>query len=232
MKKIIAICLLITITACTSKKEGNMIVQGQIKGLKKGTLYLQKMQDTLLVSVDSIALLGKDTFLLTDDVEAPVMYYLTFDGNTTDKRILFFADKGINTFNDDITKFGYNPKISGSKNQEILEKYYQMTDKFRGKNLDLIKEQFEARRDGNDEESAKILKKSENLLKRRYLYTTNFVLNNGDYEAAPYIALTELVDANVKLLDTINSRLSDKVKNSPYGKRFDDFLMKIKNTEK
>ena len=70
-----------------------MIVQGQIKGLKKGTLYLQKMKDTLLVSVDSVALLGKDTFTLTDNVDSPVLYYLTFDGNTTDKRILFFGEK-------------------------------------------------------------------------------------------------------------------------------------------
>ena len=64
MKKIITLLVLsVLITACSSKKEGNMIVQGQIKGLKKGTLYLQKMKDTLLVSVDSLDLLGSDNLL-------------------------------------------------------------------------------------------------------------------------------------------------------------------------
>ena len=55
MRKITLICLLLIVAACSSKKDGNMIVQGKIKGLKKGTLYLQKMNDSILVSVDSIA---------------------------------------------------------------------------------------------------------------------------------------------------------------------------------
>ena len=55
MKKVLVVCLLLLIVACSQEKElGNMVVQGKIKGLKKGTLYLQKMRDTLVVSVDSI----------------------------------------------------------------------------------------------------------------------------------------------------------------------------------
>ncbi len=231
MKKIIAICLLIIIAACSSEKEGNMKVQGQIKGLKKGTLYLQKMKDSTLVSVDSVALLGKETFLLTDNLEDPVMYYLTFDGNTTDKRIIFFGEKGIITINDQVEKFGVAPEISGSKNQEVLDKYYKITRQFRGKQLDLIKENFEAQREKDDKKVEEILNTSESLLKRRYLYTTNFALNHTDFEAAPYIALTELINANIKLLDTINNSLSDKVKSSTYGKRFQKFISEIKENE-
>jgi hypothetical protein len=112
MKKIITIFIAsFTIFAC-SKKEGNMIVEGQIKGLKKGTLYLQKMKDTSLVSVDSVKLLGTDTFRLSDQVDSPVMYYLTFDGNTTDKRILFFGEEGVITIKDHVEKFGINPNFS------------------------------------------------------------------------------------------------------------------------
>jgi len=231
MKKLTAICLLIIIAACSSEKKGNMKVQGQIKGLKKGTLYLQKMKDSMLVSVDSVSLLGKDTFLLTDNVEDPVMYYLTFDGNTTDKRIIFFGEKGIITINDLVEKFGIAPEISGSKNQEVLDKYYKITRQFRGKQLDLIKENFEAQRENDEEKIKEITNTSENLLKRRYLYTTNFVLNHTDFEAAPYIALTELVDANIKLLDTINNSLSDNVKSSTYGKKFQKFVSDIKENE-
>src|SRR5690554_6014122 len=108
MKKIAAFAFIIVLTlACSSpKKEGNMLVNGQIKGLKKGTLYLQKMQDTVLVSVDSVALVGKDMFTLSDNVTSPEMYYLTFDGNTTNKYILFFGEKGTITINDNIDKFG------------------------------------------------------------------------------------------------------------------------------
>ena len=140
MKKIIAVlAFTIVVFSCSSEKEGNMTVQGTIKGLKKGTLYLQKMKDTVLVSVDSITLLGNDRFILKDNVNSPEMYYLTFDGNTSNKRILFFGEKGVITINDKITLFGLNPEISGSKNQDILNTFYSYTKKFQNRRLDFIK---------------------------------------------------------------------------------------------
>ena len=63
MKKVFVVGLILLIVACSQEKElGNMVVQGKIKGIKKGTLYLKKMRDTLIISVDSIRLFGKDTF--------------------------------------------------------------------------------------------------------------------------------------------------------------------------
>ena len=228
MKKIITLLVLsILITACSSKKEGNMIVKGQIKGLKKGTLYLQKMKDTLLVSVDSVNLIGSDQFILTDDVKSPVLYYLTFDGNTTDKRILFFGEEGTITINDNVDKFGFTPQITGSKNQEILDKYNKIKSKFQDQRLDFIKKDFEAKKTNDQELIAQLEKDYKNLAKRRVLFTTNFALTNADYEVAPYIGLTEM-DASLKMLDTVNSSLSDKVKSSEYGKRFQEYLNSIK----
>ena len=97
MKKILVLGFAILLAACSSKKEGNMIVNGQIKGLKKGTLYLQKIEnDTILKTIDSISVLGSDQFALTANVEEPEMYYLTFDGNTTNKYITFFALFNVN----------------------------------------------------------------------------------------------------------------------------------------
>jgi len=229
MKKIITLLVLcILITACSSKKEGNMIVQGQIKGLKKGTLYLQKMKDTLLVSVDSVNLLGNDTFVLTDNVESPVLYFLTFDGNTTDKRILFFGEKGNITINDNVDKFGYTPEITGSKNQEILDKYNKIKTKFQEQRLEFIKKDFDAKKANNQELVAQLEKEYQSLTRRRVLFTTNFALTNSDSEVAPYIALTEMYDASLKMLDTVNNSLTDKVKSSDYGKRLGEYISNIK----
>ena len=233
MKKITALLALsIILFSCSSKKEGNMIVQGQIKGLKKGTLYLQKMKDTLLVSVDSVALLGKDTFTLTDNVDSPVLYYLTFDGNTTDKRILFFGEKGIITINDKVEKFGFAPKITGSKNQVVLDKYNAISKKFQNPRLDFIKKDFDARKTNDLDLIKKLELDYKRLIRRRVLYTTNFALTNADSEAAPYIALTEMYDASLKMLDTVNVSLTPKVKNSVYGKRLQEYLDNIKAKEK
>lgn len=217
--------------ACSSKKEGNMVVQGQIKGLKKGKLYLQKMVDTVLVSVDSIALLGTETFKLTDNVDSPVLYYLTFDGNTTDKRILFFGEKGTITINDRVDEFGFNPEINGSKNQKILDKFNVMSKMFQNQRLEFIKKDFEAKKAKDEKLIDKLEKDYQRLVRRRVLYTTNFALTNADTEVAPYIALTEMYDASLKMLDTVNNSLSPEIKASDYGKRFQEYLDNIKRNE-
>ncbi len=232
MKKLL-IVLVFTFTAiaCSSKKQGNMIVKGQIKGLKKGTLYLQKMKDTALITVDSVALLGNDMFTLTDNVESPVMYYLTFNGNTNDKRLLFFGEKGEITINDNVEEFGFKPVIKGSKNQEVLDNYNKVDKRFTDQRLDFIKQDFEAKQAQDEELIKKLEADYKKMVRRRFLFTTNFAIANPDSEAAPYIALTQLFDANIKLLDTINNSLTDKVKNSPYGKRLQKFITDIKIKE-
>ena len=119
MKKILTLLALSLILFSCGKEHKNMVVKGQIKGLRKGTLYLQKMIDTSIVSVDSIQLFGDNNFLLTDDVVSPEMYYLSFKGNIKNKRLMFFGEKGEITVNDNIEQFGFKPEITGSKNQEI-----------------------------------------------------------------------------------------------------------------
>lgn len=232
MKKLIAICAFsILAFACSSKKEGNMIVKGQIKGLKKGNLYLQKMKDTVLVSVDSMTLLGDDKFILTDNVTSPEMYYLTFDGNTNEKSLMFFGEEGEITINDNIEEFGFRPEIKGSKNQEVMDKFQDIDRKFKDQRLEFLKKDLEARQ-AKDEELLKQLEIDyKKMIRRRFLFSTNFAIANADSEAAPYIALSELYDANIMLLDTINNSLSDKVKNSNYGKRLQKFVSNIKSKE-
>ncbi|MFQ3296041.1 MAG: hypothetical protein ACI9JT_001943 [Polaribacter sp.] len=232
MKKIIVVLVVsILMIACSSKKDGNMIVEGTIKGLKKGTLYLQKMNDTALFSIDSIAVIGDGKFRLTDNVESPVMYYLTFNGNSNDKRILFFGDKGTITINDNIATFGFSPEITGSTNQLVLDNFLKINNQFKNQRLEFIKKEFEAVQSKDADLIEKVKNDFNRMIRRKYLYTTNFALNNANSEAAAYIALTELYDANIKLLDTINKKLSIDVKKSIYGKRLDKYISEIKARE-
>ena len=232
MKKIIVILVVsILMIACSSKKDGNMIVEGTIKGLKKGTLYLQKMNDTAIISIDSVNVLGDGNFRLTDNVESPVMYYLTYDGNASDKRILFFGDKGTITINDNMNTFGFSPEITGSPNQLVLDKFLKINNQFKNQRLEFIKKEFDAKKAKNTDLIENLQKDYNSMIRRKYLFTTNFALSNADSEAAAYIALTELYDANIKLLDTINKKLSKEVKNSIYGKRLDTYISKIKSKE-
>ena len=219
------------LASCSTEAPKNMFVNGEISGLKKGKLYLQKMKDTVLVSVDSIALLGDSKFELSDRVESPVLYYLTFNGNTTDKRILFFGEEGNITINDNVEKFGLNPQITGSLNQEKLEKFQAVNKKFNGERLDLIKEELEASQKEDSKALEAVQKKYQRLQRRRVLYVTNYALSNSDSEVAPYLGLTEMYNANVKLLDTVYNSLSERVKSSDYGQRFKDYISEIKASE-
>lgn len=231
MKKNIVIVLIgLIVFSCTSENKGSMLVTGEIKNLKKGTLYLQKIKDTLLVTVDSIFLDGVSTFNLSDDIESPELYFLSLDKSPT-KQISFFGEKGTITVNTKLDKFVYGATIKGLSNQLLLDEYNEMMSQFNNKNLDLIKAEFETNKVGDSVRYDSIGKARKNLLKSRYLYTTNFAVNHADKEVAPYLALSELPNANITLLDTIKNSLSTEVKASKYGKKLNDFIAEIKAKE-
>ena len=88
MKKLLlSLSLGMLIFSCAKEQQPNMFVKGEVKGLKKGTLYLQKQVDTLLVTVDSIQLDGTGIYSLSDYQESPEIYYLNLDKDS-EKRIL------------------------------------------------------------------------------------------------------------------------------------------------
>ncbi|MGY0425241.1 MAG: DUF4369 domain-containing protein, partial [Polaribacter sp.] len=147
------------------------------------------------------------------------------------KRILFFGNKGTINIYDNIKLFGINPKIEGSKNQLVFNNFMKISSKFRNENLDFIKKEFDAKRAKDTSLIKKLEKDYQSMIRRKYLFTANFALTNANSEAAPYIALTELYNANIKLLDTINNSLSEKVKKSTYGKRLDKYINDIKSKE-
>ena len=216
--------------ACSEDNKNTMYVKASVKGLKKGTFYLQKQLDSSIVSVDSVSVNGSDHFVMSDEVQSPEMYYLTM-GNSP-KKIAFFGEKDTVNILTQLDLFSVRAKVTGSVNQEKLDQFYDMRQKFNNQKLDLIKEELEAKKSGVEDSIVKVAEKMKNWERRKYLYTTNFAINNGNYEVAPYVALTELVDANISLLDTINNSLSPEVKASKYGMQLDDFVKEIKRSSK
>lgn len=232
MKNIIGfLAVLALLISCNKNEQGNMVVKVTIDGLKKGTLYLQKVKDTALVSVDSIQLDGKTDIVLSDNVESPEIYFLALD-KKAGERISFFGEKGEISVNAKLEKFATSAKITGSVNQDLLAEHNAMAQKFNGKKLDLVVEKFNAFKINDTALASKLEQDEKNLIKRKYYYTTNFAVVNATHEVAPYLALTELFDANIRLLDTINNSLSKEVKASKYGKELEKYIKDIKTAEK
>ena len=226
----------ILITGCKPKNNiDNMTVKGRIEGLRKGKLYLQKIEDTLLVNVDSTLIKGTPNFSFKTPIETAEIFYLYLDkedGDSLNDRILFFGEKGTIEINTLVKTFDSSAEIKGSKNQELLQEYLSFNKKFNEQNLELIERFYKAQLKKNYKQSDSLQQKIDDLLRRRYLYTINFAAQNTNQNIAPYIALTKVYDANLSLLDSIAIKMTTEVRNSKYGIEFVNYLEERRNTEK
>ena len=230
--------LAIFILACQPEQKkvtGNdMVVTGSIEGLRKGTLYLQKIEDTKLINIDSTLVNGTPNFEFKTPIETPEVFYLYLDkedGDSLNDRILFFGEKGTIEINTLLKTFESSAEIIGSKNQELLQEHIAFKRKFNDQNLELLQEFYQAQSEGEKEKADSLEKKLNNLIRRRYLYTINFAVQHTDQNIAPYLALTEVFDANLSLLDSIAVEMTSEVRGSKYGKEFIEFLEQRRSSE-
>lgn len=231
-KTILALVTLLILSACNKNdSKTNLHLTGNIKGLKKGTLYIQRVVDTALVAIDSITIDGSSTFETDLNLESPEMLYLFLDRgvtNSMDNNLLFFAEAGTINIDTNLDSFIGSAKITGSKNQEKYEEYKKINNRFRDENLDLIEQKFNTAKTNNLKAVDSLNAKQESNIKRKYLFATNFAINNRDYEVSPYIALSDIYDINFKYLDTIQKSMSPKVAKSLYGKKLTEYVAKIR----
>ncbi|UZH54764.1 DUF4369 domain-containing protein [Salinimicrobium tongyeongense] len=236
MKKIALLVLAtLLLAACSSEEEKNLSITGKVQGLKKGTLYLQKVQDTSLVTLDSVAMTGNETFAFEASIESPQILYLYLnkkDNNIYDDRVMFFAEPGEMIINTTLKQFEADAIIEGSENQKKLMEYQKMMSRFNSRNLELIQESIIAQQEENAASLDSANAEYDQLLRRKYLFTVNFAINNKDLEIAPYLAISEVYDANIKYLDTIYKSLTPEVKESLYGKSLEEFLKERRELEK
>jgi len=233
---VVALFSIFLIISCSKKEsDKNLHITGNIKGLQEGKLYLQKIVDTNLVAIDSVILDGQSNFEWHLDIESPEMFYLFLDRgvtNSVDNNLPVFVEPGTINIETDLKHFFAQAKITGSKNQKLYEDYKKINARFINQNLELSKERFDAIRFNRPSDVPAIDAKIEGNLKRKYLYAINFAITNKEYDIAPYIALSEISDANIKYLDTINNSLPEKVAKAKYGKLLSKYIADIKQVKK
>ena len=214
MKYILGIVLLsFLMISCAKEDQHNFKLKGYVKGLKKGTVYLQKQQDSIIVTLDSLEIKGNPNFELHTNLEEPEILYLKLDKNASEEEmVVFFADAGVTEIRSTRKLFNFNSKITGSKQQKLLDEYLTTLTKMNNRNLDKLQSNFESN------STTTFNEQQENFLKRKYSYTINFALNNKDSEVAPYLAVYEIPNTTVRYLDTIYNSLTQQLQVSKYGK--------------
>tara|TARA_B110000046_G_scaffold182382_1_gene216270 strand:- start:6303 stop:6992 length:690 start_codon:yes stop_codon:yes gene_type:complete len=228
MSNRIYLLLVILITSCTQTPK-NTTVSGSIKGLQKATLYLQHVQDDGFTTLDSLEMTSTTDFVLGCDLKEAELLFLSLSKDVDAERISFFADKGHTTINTSLKRFKFDAQIEGGVQQKLLESYYKNIGRFKDQKLELIEAQLNAQKDGDSERADSLRVEMDKIVQRSYLYSINFAINNKDSEVAPFVAVSEIYDANVKYLDTINKVLPPKIANSKYGIILEAYIKTIKS---
>jgi len=227
MKSYISIFLVLFILLGCSNESDTFKLTGEINGLRKGALFLQKIVDTSYVTIDSIRVLGDSEFEFKADLEEPEVLFLAmqFDDSVgTTKRISFFAEPKPMQLHSTLKNYELDIAVKGSVNQEKWEDYQKLMARYNDKYLTLVQEQFDAMKSGSDSLIKNAELKQQRLVASRYLATVNYAKNNNDYEIAPYLMLAEIYDANIKYHDTIYKLLPQKIKDSKYGKALESYI--------
>jgi hypothetical protein len=204
-----------------------MTVQGNVKGLKKGTLYLQAIPDSTLVNLDSVEIRGDGNFELKAEVADPDIFYLYLekaDNNSLDDRISFFGEPGEYRITTRWDAFETDATVTGPEAQKDYMEFKENMSRFNLQELELARalRTLEFPRDSSAADSIEqVLDQS---LRRKYLYTLNFAFTHKDSELAPFVAWSEVEDANPKLLDSLYRALPGEIQASKYGKKLKEIL--------
>ena len=234
MNKYLTILTVLMLLIACSSNEDKMKLTGNVKGLKKGTLLLQKIQDSLLVSVDSVFVNGNSLFSFKETILEPEIYYLNLrleNGILKDDRISFFAEANPINISTNLTNFAIDAKVTGSNNQEKYKTYKKIIDRYSDRNLELIEQSFEAKRQGNDSLANKLDSTQKSILAKKYLATISFALSNKDFEISPYLMVSHVNDAKLVYLDSVYNNLTPKIKDSKYGKDLESLMQYRKNSD-
>ncbi|MEH6682691.1 MAG: DUF4369 domain-containing protein [Sediminicola sp.] len=234
MKNILFLAIIcILIGSCAGDTENTMTVTGNVKGLKKGTLYLQKVKNDQLLTIDSLIVDGNGNFEFKTELESPEVFYLYLnkkDHNDVNDRITFFGEPGTISITTSWDTFDTKAVIEGSPSNKKLEEYKKNMSRFNTMDLELVRASLNPKIRQDSIALDSLAQLGDRNILRGYLYSLNFALNNKDSYVAPYIALTEVSDANVKYLDSIHNSLSPEVADSKYGKELKDYIAEVKKT--
>jgi len=229
MKSLIYIfSILLLFTSCGREDEGpKMVVGGNVKGLKKGTLFLQAIPDSTLVNLDSVEIRGDGNFEFVTDVPEPDVFYLYLDNddnNILNDRIAFFGEAGTYQILTRWDAFETDATVSGTENQKNYQEFKGNMSRFNLKQLELSRalRTSQIAQDSIAIDSIELA--LDQSLRRKYLYTLNFAHTHKGSELAPYVAWAEIADANPKLLDSLYRELPANIADSKYGKKLKEVL--------
>jgi hypothetical protein len=219
MKRLLlSLSALALFTSCNSTSE-NTEVTITINGLKKGTVYLQKITATGLINLDSVESNGKETLNLGLNLKHPELVYAYLDkadGSTFNDRLAFFAEPGEIQIATSLTNFENDAVIEAGEEHVAFKNLQEMLSRFTKKDFELMQlAQTDRINDVRFVDSIVNQSNSNNI--KRYQFIANYALSNPNRYVSAYLVAREGEELNPKWKDSIFNNFSEAIKKSSYG---------------
>ena len=164
------------------------------------------------MAIDTIEINGDSHFSSDLDIQSPEMYYLFLDRgitNSLDNNLSFFAEAGSINIETSLEYFNSDAKITGSKNQEKYEEYKKIISRFTDENLSLMEKKFNAFKNKNMK-MVDSIETLQNLNLKEDIYSPLICTTTKILEVAPYLALSEISDINLKVFRHYSKTMTPK----------------------
>jgi len=203
----------VILVSCTGRKENQYIVSGTVKGSDTGTVYLQKMDSTSWVNIDSAAI-KKGTFEFKGSVTVPEKYKLIIKGQhysfpffieNSDIKLVVHADSTGKI------------EVTGSATQDLFNQYVAKSDSMEGKMKILDKEYSKA----DSLHDTATLKKLEARFDAMDLDIKNMIINfakaHGKSVISPYLILQNSYRFELPELVSVSASFDTSINASKYS---------------
>ncbi len=215
---LLSLSALALLASCNSTSK-NTEVTITIDGLKKGTVYLQKITDAGLINLDSVESNGKETLSMGLNLSHPELIYAYLDkadGSTFNDRLAFFAEPGEIQISTSLTNFENDAVIKAGEEHAAFKNIQEMLNRFTKKDFELM--QLAQSDRVNDERFVdSIVNQSNSNNLKRYQFIANYALSNPNQYVSAYLVASEGEELNPKWKDSIFNNFSEAIKKSSYG---------------
>ena len=214
------IIFLIILTSCTSKKE-NLIIEGEISGVKKSKIYLSSADgQEILDSVNIIN--GK--FTLKTYVDSTKEMSMILGDKNSENKFDFISEPAHILFKSSKDKFVFNGKIQNSKLYIDYKNLKNQINRFDEKDLEMLAEQIEISVKGNPNKYDSINQQRLKLNQRKILFIVNYAMSNKTSPLSAFISFEYRHSISDDYLKKIFENLSDEIKGSYYGVKLNSNL--------
>jgi len=215
---LLSLSALALLASCNSTSK-NTEVTITIDGLKKGTVYLQKITDAGLINLDSVESNGKETLSMGLNLSHPELIYAYLDkadGSTFNDRLAFFAEPGEIQISTSLINFENDVVIKAGEEHAAFKNIQEMLNRFTKKDFELM--QLAQSDRVNDERFVdSIVNQSNSNNLKRYQFIANYALTNPNKYVSAYLVTSEGEELNPKWKDSIFNNFSEAIKKSSYG---------------